>query len=216
VKLYNDDLSPFASRVRTLIYAKGLDVACVPPPGGAGSDEYKRVNPTGKVPALVLDDGSVLPESTVICEYLEDRFPVPGLRPADAEGRARMRLVCQLADLYLWPALHALFPHVNPAQRDAKLVAAGLAELGPRYDLLAAFLRPAPYAVGASLTIADCALAPFFFFATRVHPMLGDKDPVAGRPRLAGWWDAVREHDAVARVDAELGRALAKELRGRT
>ena len=215
MKLYSVDLSPFAARVRTLVYAKRLDLPCVAPPGGVGSDEYRRVNPTGKVPALLLDDGSVLPESTVICEYLEDRFPEPALRPADAEGRAWMRVICQLADLYVWPPLHALFPHVDPAQRDAKAVAAAFAELAPRYDQLAAFLRPAPYAVGASLTIADCALAPFFFFATRVHPMLGDKDPVAGRPALAAWWDAVRRHDAVARVEGELARALAAELAGR-
>src|SRR5262245_34715467 len=89
MQLYHADLSPFAARIRLAIYAKALPIALAPPPGGLGSEEYKRLNPSGKVPALVLDDGSVLPESEVILEYLEDRFPAPALRPSTAEERAR-------------------------------------------------------------------------------------------------------------------------------
>ena len=89
MKLYDVTLSPFAARCRVQIYAKGLDIARVDPPGGLGSDAYKRINPTGKVPALELEDGSVLPESSVIAEYLEDRVPEPSLRPADPAARGK-------------------------------------------------------------------------------------------------------------------------------
>jgi glutathione S-transferase len=214
VKLYDLALSPFAARVRLQIYAKGLDVPFVEPPGGLASETYKRINPTGKVPALELDDGSVVPESTVIGEYLEDRFPEPALRPADPLARARMRLLCRLVDLYVEPPLHALFPQVtDPKARDPKLVADRLAELAPRYDQLAGFLASAgPYALGPQLTLADCTLFPLFFYATRVHPFLGDKDPTASRAPLAAWWEGVRRHPAVARVDAELAKALAAAL----
>ena len=168
MKLYDVALSPFAARVRVQIYAKSLDIPLVAPPGGTGSDEYKRLNPTGKVPALVLDDGSVLPESLVIGEYLEDRFPEPSLRPADAVARARMRLVTHFTDGYVEPPLHALFPQVtDPAARDPKLIAEKTAELATRYDQLVRFLTPGgPYAMGNALTLADCALFPLFFFAT--------------------------------------------------
>ena len=81
MKLYNVPLSPFAARCRIQIYAKKLPIELVDPPGGLGSESYRRLNPTGKVPALQLDDGFVLPESAVIGEYLEDRFPEPALRP---------------------------------------------------------------------------------------------------------------------------------------
>ncbi len=75
MKLYQTDLSPFASRCRIQIYAKGIEgIECCPPPGGISSDEYKTHNPTGKMPALEVD-GHVLSESEVICEYLEDRYP---------------------------------------------------------------------------------------------------------------------------------------------
>jgi glutathione S-transferase len=72
MKLYNLDLSPFAARCRIQIHAKGLEIPSEEPPGGLSSDEYKKINPTGKVPELELDDGTVLSESAVICEYLED------------------------------------------------------------------------------------------------------------------------------------------------
>jgi glutathione S-transferase len=213
VKLYSVALSPFAARCRIQIYAKRLPVELADPPGGLGSEGYRKLNPTGKVPALQLDDGSVLPESAVIGEYLEDRFPEPPLRPADPQARARMRLLVHFADLYLVPPLVALFGQVNPAQRSAAVVAERIEELRPRYDQLAGFLGPGPFAVGAELTLADCALFPLFFFATRLHPLLGDKDPTAERAPLSRWWQTVRRHDAIARVDGELAKALAESMR---
>ena len=217
MKLYNAALSPFAARVRVQLYAKSLDIALIAPPGGAGSDEYKKISPLGKVPALLLDDGSVVPESIVIGEYLEDRFPEPSMRPADAGARARMRVVTHFTDSYLEPPLHALFPQVmDPAARDPKVIAEKTGELAPRYDQLASFFVPGgPYAMGSALSLADCVLFPLFFFATKVHPMLGDKDPTASRPALAQWWDAVQKHPAVAKVNAELGTALAEEMGAR-
>jgi glutathione S-transferase len=209
VKLYDVALSPFAARCRIQVYAKKLPIECVEPPGGLGSESYKKLNPTGKVPALQLDDGFVLPESAVIGEYLEDRYPEPALRPEDPLARARMRLLVHFADLYFVPPLVALFGQVNPAQRDAQAVAARLEELRPHYDQLAAFLRPGPLAVGSELTLADCALFPLFFFATRIHPLLGDKDPTAERAPLARWWQAVRRNAAIQKVDGELTKALA-------
>jgi glutathione S-transferase len=216
LKLYEAALSPFAARVRVQIYAKGLDIALVPAPGGPGSDEYKRINPTGKIPALALDDGSVLPESNVIAEYLEDRFPEPSLRPADPKARAQMRLLVALGDQYLFPALHDLYPQVlDPTARDQRVIDAGLANLAPRYDMIERWLAPDPYALGPQLTLADAALFPIFFFATRIHPLLGSEDPTASRPALGIWWKGVSQHPVVQKVDAELAKALAAMMAAR-
>ncbi len=214
MKLYNVALSPFAARCRIQIYAKKLPIELVDPPGGLGSEGYRKLNPTGKVPALQLDDGSILPESAVISEFLEDRFPEPALRPADPAARARMRLLVHFTDLYIVPPLVGLFKQVNPAERDAAVVAARIEELRPSYDQLAGFFGPGPYAAGAELTLADCTLFPLFFFATRLHPMLGDKDPTAERAPLARWWQAVRKNDVILRVDDELAKALAASMGG--
>ena len=59
--------------------------------------EYLKINPKGVVPSLV-HDGSPVIESTLICESLDEVFPEPALRPADALGRARMRLWSKAID----------------------------------------------------------------------------------------------------------------------
>ena len=113
MRLYQTYLSPFPTRVRLLIYAKGLDVEMVRPSGfhgdGAEKGSYFDVNPIGRVPTLELDDGWTLPESEVICEYLEDAYPEPSLRPTDPKLRARMRLLSRISDIYMVRALSPLW-----------------------------------------------------------------------------------------------------------
>jgi glutathione S-transferase len=210
MKLYNTNVSPYASRVRIAIYAKSLPVEILAPPGGQGSAEYKRINPTGKVPALEVD-GQVIPESEVINEYLEDRFPTPSLRPADPLARARMRTLSRFADLYLAQSIRPLVEQLGPATRNAVLVAEKLAELDTRLDQLEQLIVASPYAAGPALTLADCALCPVFFFLTRLIPAVGGKNPLDGRPKLARVGEAVARQPAVARVLEEQSEAIAKQ-----
>ena len=67
-------------------------------------EDFVKLNPNGQVPVLV-HDGAVITESTVINEYLEDAFPEVALRPADPVERARMRLWSKFVDDYFCPAL---------------------------------------------------------------------------------------------------------------
>jgi len=69
LKLYTNAASPFARKCRVIAHELGLkleEVRTLP----MQDPEFRRVNPLGKIPALVLDDGSVLIDSPVICEYL--------------------------------------------------------------------------------------------------------------------------------------------------
>ena len=77
-------VSTFAARVRIAIYAKDLPVNIVPPPSGwPDSRQVRDLNPSGRVPVL-LDDRGALWESSVLLEYLEERFPSPSsLMPVD-------------------------------------------------------------------------------------------------------------------------------------
>lgn len=125
-----------------------------------------------------------------------------------------MRVLARFVDLYLAPALTSLFGQANPKTRDPALVAKGLEETHKQLDLLEQLLGSGPYAVGASLSLADCALVPFAHFGTRALPMLGDKDPTLGRRKLAAWWKTVQGHAAVARVQQELDAALAEYVKG--
>ena len=103
MQLYSVLHSPYSARVRIQVYAKDLPVEIIEPPGFRTPD-YKKLNPTGKVPALVLED-RLLPESSVIMDYLEDRFPDPAMRPTDIDARATMNLFYRFSDSYIQPAL---------------------------------------------------------------------------------------------------------------
>ncbi len=202
MKLYSLPLSHFASRCRIAIREKGLDVEIVAPPGQEPfPDEYRRVNPLGKVPALDIG-GRVIIESEVINEYLDERFPTPPLMPADPERRAQVRTLSRFHDLYFEPALHPLFFQLDPKTRDAAAVAPGLAATRERLDQLETLLA-APWAAGETFTLADCTLAPTMLFATLVLPILGAPSPTDDRPRLAQWWQRVQDRPSVKAVHAE-------------
>ncbi|MEA3105678.1 MAG: glutathione S-transferase [Gammaproteobacteria bacterium] len=68
------------------------------------SEDFVKLNPNGQVPVLV-HDGVVITESTVINEYLEDAFPDVPLRPKSLTERARMRVWSKFVDEYFCPAL---------------------------------------------------------------------------------------------------------------
>ena len=74
------------------------------------SPRFLAINPAGQVPVLV-HDGRVITESTVINEYLDEVFPQPPLRPADPYLRARMRIWTKFVDEYFCPALTVLGSH---------------------------------------------------------------------------------------------------------
>ncbi len=214
MKLYNMNLSNFATKSRIVIYEKGANVEIVAPPGaGLKSSEYLAINPLGKIPCLDAD-GLIIPESETINEYLEEKYPHPRLMPANPEDRARVRHFTRFHDLYLEPPLRALFGQLNPKSRDDKVVTEKLTELQGRLDQLEATLAAGGYAAGADFTLADCALAPTVFFVVNLLPGFGAKPPLEGRPRLAAWWKKVQERPSVKKALAEMAEALKAMLGG--
>ncbi len=215
MKLYNLYLSNFASKCRIAIYEKGAKVEIAPIPGGdLKSAEYLKIYPLGMTPSLEVD-GVVIGESEIINEYLEERFPTPSLLPKDLEGRARSRWVSRFHDLHLEPPLRALFPQVSAPEKDTKLIGEKLAAIATRLDQLEAMIG-APYAVGGTFTLADCALVPTFFFLNVILPLFGAKGPLEGRPKIAAWWAKVGERDAVKKVLGEQQEALVAFQKGIT
>jgi glutathione S-transferase len=94
LELYHNDMSTCAQKVRTALGEKGLDWTghhLNLRAGDTQKPDYLKLNPGGVVPTLI-DDGTVIIESTVINEYIDDRFPDRPLRPSDPVERARMRL----------------------------------------------------------------------------------------------------------------------------
>jgi maleylpyruvate isomerase len=209
MKLYSANLSPYASRARLAIYAKGLAVEIAPPPGGLGSEEYRAINPIGKVPCLVLDDGTVIPESSTILEYFEDAFPDKPLRPRSPEAAAKTRLVARIGELYVMEPIHRLFDYVDPAKRDAAAVDAIFAELETGLQRLNLFLSGEAFAAGPEFGLADCEITPVLFYVAVLGPFFGRGALMAGHPKVSAYWEGIKRHPAASRVLGELSAALA-------
>ncbi len=209
MKLYSANLSPFAARPRIAIYAKGLDVEIAHAPGGPGSDEYRAINPVGKVPCLVAKDGTCIPESDAIVEYLEDAYPETSLRPASAEARAKARVLARVADLYVMAPMSKLFGQLDPAKRDEALSAGLIADLDKGLDALETLLSGEQFAAGPDFTTADVQIAPPLFFLPMMGSAFARPDPLAERPKLAAYAAALREHPAVKRAYREMAVSVA-------
>jgi maleylpyruvate isomerase len=97
--LHNYYRSSTSYRVRIALEMKGLSYDYVPHHlrhGDHLEPSYLAVNPQGLVPALVLNDGTLLTQSLAIIEYLDEIQPAPPLLPKDALGRARVRMLAQM------------------------------------------------------------------------------------------------------------------------
>ena len=110
LELYHHGSSTCAAKVRFALAEKGLE--WVPHYVDILSGEQFRpgflaINPKGVVPVLIAD-GEVITESTVICEYLEDAFPEPRLYPRSPLERARVRAWTKAVDEELHPACSAI------------------------------------------------------------------------------------------------------------
>ncbi len=110
LELYTHPMSPCAQKVRIVLAEKRLDWVHhhVDLPNKENlRPEYLKLNPLGVVPTLV-DQGNPVIESSLICEYLEERFPEHSLRPDDNLARAKMRFWMKQIDNKLHPSCGAL------------------------------------------------------------------------------------------------------------
>jgi len=110
IELYDHPVSPCAQKVRLVLAEKSVDYQHHPVDLAAKQNltpEYLQLNPAGLVPTLVID-GKPIPESTVICELLDDLYPEVALRPTDPFEQAQMRLWTKRLDESLHAACGAL------------------------------------------------------------------------------------------------------------
>lgn len=129
--LYSVPVSLYCAKVRIALRHKGLTWQEEPPAGGYGSAEYKRLVPSGNLPALD-HDGLVIGDSETINEYLQDRWPDPPMLPDTAAARARTRDLSRFHDTRLEPELRGLFGQITPALRNPETIAARAAGLSAR------------------------------------------------------------------------------------
>jgi len=189
--LYDADRCPYCARVRILLAEKGLEYETVVVDLDDRPAWIFDKNPLGKVPVLE-EDAFVLPESVVINEYLEERYPEPPLWPADPAERAAARLLVERFD-QLGRPYYALRRGSEGARDD-------LDEELTKLDWL---LQSRPYLTGRDFGLADVAYLPWIL---RAQTMLGVD--LGQYPTLDEWVARARERPSVAAENALLLAAL--------
>lgn len=194
MKLYGSIASPYVARVAMFADLKGLQLEMEAAPGGMGSDEYKAINPTGKIPSLVTDRGECIAESTVICDYLEAAHPQPAIIPADPVLQAQTRMIARMTDLYVAPHNTPL-NRMGP-ERDQALIDRQAALFAQGFHYIESFMGPGPFAAGDTPSIGDCALGPFIVMLKQNIFVNFEEvvDPTEGDGRIARWWQAMNDH----------------------
>jgi glutathione S-transferase len=203
MKLYSENSSPFSAPVRVAIYAKGLNIEIEPPPGGLLSAKFHAINSLGTIPCLILEDGSPLPESAAILEYLEDKFPEPPLRPPGPEARARVRLLQRIGELQIMTPLVELSRQADPARRDAS-AALWLTRLIRGLSSLQSYVGDEPFATGSQAMLADCELAPALFMLPKVAAAYGKPALLQAYPPIARYVASSARHPAIRQVLDEM------------
>jgi glutathione S-transferase len=120
MKLYDGGRAPNPRRTRIFLAEKGVKLPMVQVDLGAmehTSASYAAVNPLKRVPALVLDDGTVITESIAICRYFEELQPEPSLFGRGALEIARIEMWNRRVELHLFLPVSHVFRNTHPAMK---------------------------------------------------------------------------------------------------
>jgi glutathione S-transferase len=106
VQIVGSYLSPYVRKVLVVLDLKGIPYEIDPIVPFFGNERFSALSPIRRIPVLI-DDRVTLSDSTVICEYLEERHPEPALYPGDVVQRARARWLEEFADtrmgeVFIW------------------------------------------------------------------------------------------------------------------
>lgn len=179
--------SPYVRKVRVALGEKGIEYEHIPVMPFGQTPEYYAISPLGKVPCYE-DQGTAIPDSSVIIDYLEHVHPNPALYPAGAIERAQALFLEEYADTklaeVLLPIFRERFVNKNFFQKDpdeALIKQALEVDIPPVFDYLEGRIDGKAFLVGTEFSVADIAVASQF-----VNFGMGGETVDAGRwPQLA-------------------------------
>jgi glutathione S-transferase len=180
--LYDAARCPYCARARIALAEKGVEFEALEIDLNDRPEWIYEKNPTGRVP-VVEEDAWILPESSVIMEYLEERYPEPPLLPADPGDRALARV---------WIFRHDDFTKPYYALRRGEDGAAERFE--EQLAKLDAALERQPWLSGGEYGLADIAYVPWVL---RARDMLGVSFDEL--PAVRSWLDRLEQRPAIAR-----------------
>ncbi|TFW27646.1 glutathione S-transferase C-terminal domain-containing protein [Massilia horti] len=186
MKLIGSIASPYVRKVRVVMAEKKLDYSFELEDVWNAATAIQRSNPLGKVPCLVMEDGSTMYDSRVIAEYLDTLTPVCKLLPPNGRDRAEVKVWEALADGVLDAAV---LVRLERTQRPPELqseawierqmgkVSAGLQAMSER-------LGDQPFCMGNHYTLADVAVGCTLGWLSFRFPQIGWRDDYPNLTRL--------------------------------
>lgn len=203
--LYGADYSVYVRIARLVLIEKGVahdrrTIDIFSP--SEVPDLYKILHPFGKIPALD-HDGFVLFETSAITRYVDEAFDGPPLQPVDARRRAVMNQVIGIADSYLYSDfVWGIYVECveKPARGDIvdrERLAGAVSRASHALDVVAGFVREAPWMAGSDISLADFHLAPMFDYLLKTPP---GQELLPKYPRLAAWWQAISDRASMIEV----------------
>jgi len=195
MKLYFSPASPYVRKVRAAAIECGLidRIELVPTDVNAADNDFGKVNPVNRVPAMQLDDGMVLFDSPVICEYLDSLSKGPKMFPPTGPERWQALRLQALGDGLLDAAVPRRQESLRPeAQQSPARVATYKKMMRQTLDALEAGIGDLKGVTIGTLTVA-CALGYLDF------RFPGDEWR-KGRPRLAAWYDTFVKRPSLAQT----------------
>jgi glutathione S-transferase len=200
VTIVGSYLSPYVRKVLACLHLKGIAYEVDPIVPFYGDDAFTRLSPLRRIPVL-LDGDVTLCDSTIICEYLDERHPAPPLLPRDPAARARARWLEEWADtrlgeVVIWQLFdqRVIGPAVWRRPTDEAVVERTLTQdLPEALDYLEAQV-PADGFLFGPIHVADVALASFF----RNAAFAGVTIDAARWPRAAAFVARTLDHPCLA------------------
>ncbi len=202
IQLYGVRMSNYYSLAKALLIEKGVEfeeVKTLP----SQEEDFLARSPMGKMPAIGMD-GQHLSESLAIAAYLDRLVPEPALLPADPfEAAKAIELVCHIKlDVEL--VARRLLPEVlfkQPVSQETK--DSTKADLEKGMNAVDRIFVGAPYAAGATLTLADFYTFYCFGLASGMAQSIYGLDLLEGYPKIRGVMALMAEHPSVKQVEAE-------------
>jgi glutathione S-transferase len=197
MKLYDFLPCPFGQKVRIVLAEKGLSYELVPidlTQGEQRRPEFRRLNPFGRVPVLV-DEDTIVYDSTIIAEYLEDEYPEPPLLPAVGSSalRAQARIWEDIADTSFTVQVGQLMVEMSKAEseRDSNRIQRLQQWIEQMLSFLNHQLQGQDF-LASQFSVADIGFVPRLL----VLKELG-MDPAANRGNIDGWIKRLLERPSI-------------------
>ncbi|HEX9446217.1 MAG TPA: glutathione S-transferase family protein [Candidatus Binatia bacterium] len=195
IKLYDFPSSPNCQRVKVVLDEKKLAYEKVPvdlKKMEQKKPEFLKLNPYGKVPVLI-DGATVLYESLIINEYLDEKYPETPLMPKDQGKRAKVRILLDYGMNHLDPSYQTIRKEMmkEEKERNQEAIEKARKELKSLLGRLERELGDQPYLAG-DFSLVDAALIPRFLRLEGMGVL-----PDASLPRIGQWIGRMKERPSV-------------------